>query len=76
MSTAVDGRVLSDVTPEVSSGLHVAQIGFGTDDVRFAQEVYVVPGQDLVVRATLVGVTGTPEPVLPPEVVPTIGPAA
>lgn len=71
VATAVDGRVLTDVTPEVSSGLHVAQIGFGATDVRFAQEIFVVPGQDLVVRATLVGETGVPNEAAPPEVVPT-----
>ena len=60
--TVVDGEILSDVTPAVPSGLHVAQIGFGSGDVRFAQEVFVVAGQDLVVRSTLVGVVGTPVP--------------
>lgn len=68
VATAIDGRVLSDVTPAVPSGLHVAQIGFGTDDVRFAQEVFVVAGQDLVVRATLVGETRAPMLAEPPVV--------
>lgn len=73
--TAVDGEVLTDVTPAVPSGLHVAQIGFGRGDVRFAQEVYVVPGQDLVVRATLVGVTGAEAPVSKGPLIPDEPPA-
>ncbi|MEQ1504878.1 MAG: hypothetical protein ABMB14_21770 [Myxococcota bacterium] len=71
---AIDGHLTAGSAVDVPAGLHVVQLGFAADDLRFAQEIYVVPGQDLVVRAELppfpvAPVAPAPAPVGPVPVV-------
>lgn len=76
---AIDGHPSDPAPVELPSGLHLAQAGYG-EDVRFARELYVVAGQDLMVGATLgppprpAAVTA-PEPALVASTDPALAPA-
>ena len=52
--TLVDGSEVH-LPGLVPSGLHVAQVGPDADNITFAQEIFLLPDQDLVVRTGLVG---------------------
>lgn len=52
---AVDGEAVEDNPLSVEAGYHLLQLGFGSIDVRYARPIYVVPEQDLVVRAVIEG---------------------
>lgn len=50
----IDGEV-TELPGLVPSGLHVTQVGPGPNNMAFAQEVFLLPDQDLVVRTNFTG---------------------